>query len=161
MLFCDPPNRCSLDSFPSRQIASPTPPTPVFPTTTPLSEATPLPAHLLKCEPWPVCRGVFRQLWLFNRVATIWVRAPTSLTWPPPPLPARVRPLLAPPLSRVLPALRRGLPPGCAGADACACAVAQVVAAPMLVASLAMMFGNWAQHLFLDPARPRSNYALT
>jgi fatty acid desaturase len=32
---------------------------------------------------------------------------------------------------------------------------------PVFVAFLAMSFGNWSQHMFVDPTRPESNYALT
>jgi len=32
---------------------------------------------------------------------------------------------------------------------------------PVFVAFLAMAFGNWSQHIFVDPTRPDSNYALT
>eukprot|EP00898_Chlorokybus_atmophyticus_P001272 jgi/Chlat1/2145/Chrsp17S02722 len=32
---------------------------------------------------------------------------------------------------------------------------------PFVAASLAMMFGNWSQHIFIDGKRPRNNYALT
>jgi len=32
---------------------------------------------------------------------------------------------------------------------------------PFFTASLALMFGNWSQHVFVDPKRPTSNYALT
>merc|ERR1719482_825737 len=32
---------------------------------------------------------------------------------------------------------------------------------PVFVAFLAMSFGNWSQHIFVDPTRPESNYALT
>lgn len=32
---------------------------------------------------------------------------------------------------------------------------------PYAVSSLALMFGNWSQHIFIDPAAPRSNYGLT
>jgi fatty acid desaturase len=32
---------------------------------------------------------------------------------------------------------------------------------PTFVAFLAMSFGNWSQHIFVDPTRPDSNYALT
>lgn len=32
---------------------------------------------------------------------------------------------------------------------------------PALVAFLAMSFGNWSQHIFVDPSRPESNYHLT
>eukprot|EP00897_Mesotaenium_endlicherianum_P009895 jgi/Mesen1/8934/ME000551S08412 len=36
-----------------------------------------------------------------------------------------------------------------------------VLIVPFFVSSLAMMFGNWSQHIFIDPARPRNNYCLT
>jgi len=32
---------------------------------------------------------------------------------------------------------------------------------PYLVTSFALMFGNWSQHIFIHPDRPRSNYGLT
>jgi len=32
---------------------------------------------------------------------------------------------------------------------------------PFFAASLAMMFGNWSQHIFVDPKRPTVDYALT
>ena len=32
---------------------------------------------------------------------------------------------------------------------------------PFWVSSLALMFGNWSQHIFIDPGAPRSSYRLT
>eukprot|EP00475_Leptophrys_vorax_P007164 TRINITY_DN14541_c0_g1_i2.p1 TRINITY_DN14541_c0_g1~~TRINITY_DN14541_c0_g1_i2.p1 ORF type:complete len:411 (+),score=31.16 TRINITY_DN14541_c0_g1_i2:285-1517(+) len=32
---------------------------------------------------------------------------------------------------------------------------------PFVLSSFLMMFGNWSQHIFIDPRNPRSNYALT
>merc|ERR1711904_458696 len=32
---------------------------------------------------------------------------------------------------------------------------------PFFISSLAMMFGNWSQHIFVDPQRPTVDYALT
>lgn len=32
---------------------------------------------------------------------------------------------------------------------------------PYIVSSLALMFGNWSQHVFIDPTRPRANHGLT
>jgi len=32
---------------------------------------------------------------------------------------------------------------------------------PYFISSFAMMFGNWSQHIFVDPARPTVDYALT
>lgn len=36
-----------------------------------------------------------------------------------------------------------------------------VLVIPFFIASFAMMFGNWSQHVFVDPLRSRNNYALT
>eukprot|EP00850_Spirogloea_muscicola_P011254 SM000069S20691 [mRNA] locus=s69:213200:215070:+ [translate_table: standard] len=36
-----------------------------------------------------------------------------------------------------------------------------VLIVPVFITSFALMFGNWSQHIFVDPARPRNNYALT
>lgn len=36
-----------------------------------------------------------------------------------------------------------------------------VLVIPFFVASFAMMFGNWSQHVFVDPLTPRNNYRLT
>ncbi|GBG60615.1 hypothetical protein CBR_g8636 [Chara braunii] len=36
-----------------------------------------------------------------------------------------------------------------------------VIIIPFFIASFALMFGNWSQHIFIDPAHPRSNYLLT
>lgn len=36
-----------------------------------------------------------------------------------------------------------------------------VLVVPFFVSSLAMMFGNWSQHIFIDPAHSRSSYGLT
>jgi fatty acid desaturase len=36
-----------------------------------------------------------------------------------------------------------------------------VLIVPFFVVFLAMSFGNWSQHMFVDPTRPESNYALT
>lgn len=33
--------------------------------------------------------------------------------------------------------------------------------APFFLSSFLMMFGNWSQHIFIDPRTPRSNYSLT
>jgi len=35
-----------------------------------------------------------------------------------------------------------------------------VLVVPTFVNSALLMYGNWCQHIFVDPARPRSNYAL-
>jgi fatty acid desaturase len=40
-------------------------------------------------------------------------------------------------------------------------ATISVFLGPFLITSFALMFGNWSQHIFVDPARPRNNYALT
>mmetsp|Transcript_13129 Transcript_13129/g.17943 ORF Transcript_13129/g.17943 Transcript_13129/m.17943 type:complete len:364 (-) Transcript_13129:45-1136(-) len=32
---------------------------------------------------------------------------------------------------------------------------------PFMVTSFALMFGNWSQHIFIDPSNPESNYGLT
>lgn len=36
-----------------------------------------------------------------------------------------------------------------------------VLVLPYCVSSLALMFGNWCQHIFIDPAAPRDSYRLT
>lgn len=36
-----------------------------------------------------------------------------------------------------------------------------VLILPFCLCSFALMFGNWSQHIFVDPERPSSNYALT
>jgi len=36
-----------------------------------------------------------------------------------------------------------------------------VLMVPVLICFLAMSFGNWSQHIFVDPTRPTNNYALS
>mmetsp|Transcript_6970 Transcript_6970/g.9673 ORF Transcript_6970/g.9673 Transcript_6970/m.9673 type:complete len:163 (+) Transcript_6970:104-592(+) len=41
------------------------------------------------------------------------------------------------------------------------CATAWVFIVPHYVAITAMSFGNWSQHIFVNPAKPASNFGLT
>lgn len=43
----------------------------------------------------------------------------------------------------------------------CAVATFYTLLLPYLVSSFALMFGNWSQHIFVDPDAPRDDYKLT
>eukprot|EP00879_Flechtneria_rotunda_P006238 GHRR01006557.1.p1 GENE.GHRR01006557.1~~GHRR01006557.1.p1 ORF type:complete len:253 (+),score=90.81 GHRR01006557.1:1174-1932(+) len=43
----------------------------------------------------------------------------------------------------------------------CAVATFYTLLLPYLVSSLALMFGNWSQHIFVNPDKPRDDYCLT